>query len=66
MKETTEEYLERVIKGMIDNEGFEVVSQTSHSTVYYSEKKMAYAVYVYGQDIWEGTHNEIVQLVMEI
>lgn len=66
MKETTEQYLERVMNGMVDDEGFEMVSQTSRSTVYYSENKGSFAVYEYGKDIWEGTHNDLVKLVMEI
>ena len=66
MKETVEQYLERVIGNMVENEGFEMVSQTSRSTVYYSENKGSFAVYEYGKDIWEGTHSDLVKLVMEI
>jgi len=51
---------------MVENEGFEMVSQTSRSTVYYSENKGSFAVYEYGKDIWEGTHSDLVKLVMEI
>ncbi|AEQ34438.1 hypothetical protein D307_gp026 [Bacillus phage Bastille] len=55
MKETTEQYLERVMKSMIDEEGYELFKATEKADIYYSSSEDMFAVHYKGVDIWSGT-----------